>query len=336
MKSQKTWFLPPDFTFQPGGPIALGRIIPDPSRPTATLASLADHPRINLPEVKFMVEDRSFSDEKNRSFGCGLFANILDTAGAGVGANVKSSRYKNRFFGAMAQEVRTYDGSFTPETLRAILELDEVKRYVYGGWFCRRSVYIISGLRIAHQRFTVMEEKGRIRSVALKASGPTCAAPFAEVGAGFSKSKRTEIASVYTTAPGIVFAYRLHVIRPKDEGLGEVFSHKLALFSFPTGGMDSGIADMDSMEEEKILLDKAVLGGKVKEVAAEAEAEAEWEIASVDETAVQQDLEFQPYSYGKRVIEDEDESYVVFEEASVVDEEEERSEGGPPAETPLV
>lgn len=44
--SKKTWFLPPDFTFLPDGEIALDSVIPEPSRPTATLASLVNHPSI--------------------------------------------------------------------------------------------------------------------------------------------------------------------------------------------------------------------------------------------------------------------------------------------------
>jgi hypothetical protein len=64
-------------------------------------------------------------------------------------------------------------------------------------------------------------------------------------GAKEDKSNRS-----YQTAPGIVFAYRLHVIRPKGEGNaeGEVFSDRTA---FLTG--EAGEDDDDEVEQMELV-----------------------------------------------------------------------------------
>jgi hypothetical protein len=62
-------------------------------------------------------------------------------------------------------------------------------------------------------------------------------------GANEDKSNRS-----YQTAPGIVFAYRLHVIRPKGGGIaeGEVFSDRTA---FLTGeAEEDGDDEVEEME----------------------------------------------------------------------------------------
>ncbi|KAI1826540.1 hypothetical protein F4861DRAFT_62881 [Xylaria intraflava] len=282
MKSRKTWFLPPDFTFLPDGQIALGRVIPEPRRPTATLASLADHPTIALPEVKSIVETRSFSDEKNRSFGFELFANFLGIASAN--AKIGISRYKDKSFSTADHEVQTYNGAFTPETLKAIVELDRVKKHIDSGRFGKRCAYIISGLRIAQQSFTVTDTLDRTTELALGGSGPVGAGVTpAELGATVSGSQQTKKTRGYETAPGIVFAYRLHVIRVKSIGEeGELFSDRTAFFS---GGSEDDEAE-------------------------------EMEIVEVDAAALQEDLDLPPDAYDERTMEDADGSYIVFKPVS--------------------
>jgi hypothetical protein len=65
--SKSTWFLLPNFTFKPGGQIALGMVTKNPEKPTLMpRASLSDVPSISPPEVTTIVEkDRAFSIEKN-------------------------------------------------------------------------------------------------------------------------------------------------------------------------------------------------------------------------------------------------------------------------------
>lgn len=282
--TDKTWFLPPDFTFLPDGQIALGRVIPEPRRPTVSLASLVDHPTITLPEIKSIIEkNRSFSTEKSRSFGLELFAKFLDLANANAKTDV--SWYKSKSFSAVDHEVRMYNGAFTEETLSAILALGNVKRHVDSGRFGKRCVYIISGLRVAKQSFTVTDEKEKKTATSLGGSGPAPAGtvPF-ELGGNLTGSRDDMRKDGYETAPGIVFAYRLHVIRPKGTSEeGELFSDRTAFFS--------GEAEDEEVEE--------------------------MEAVGVSEAVLQQDLDMQPDGYKEKKIEEGDEeSYIVFEYAT--------------------
>jgi hypothetical protein len=86
---------------------------------------------------------------------------------------------------------------------------------------------------------------------------------------------------VYETAPGIVFAYRLHVIRPKRAGAeAELFSDRTAFFS---GGPE------DDEEEEGM------------------------EAVEVNAAVLREDLDLDLDGYEERWIEEgDDESYVVF------------------------
>ncbi|KAI0440551.1 hypothetical protein F4803DRAFT_526845 [Xylaria telfairii] len=282
--TSKTWFLPPDFTFLPDGQIALGRVIPDPQRPTITLASLADHPNITLPQIGSIIEkNRSFSAEKTRSFGLGLFAKFLDIAS--IDNKVDVSWYKNKSFSAVDHTVQTYNGAFTPTTLKEIVGLEDVKTHINSGRFGKRYVYIISGLRIAQQSFTVTDERGNKAEVSLQGSGPAAAgtAPV-ELGGNVDWGGGDIRKDGYETATGIVFAYRLHVIRPKSTGEeGELFSDRTAFFS--------GEAEDDGEEEEM-------------------------EMVEASGAVLRQDLDLEPDEYDERKVEGEEESYVVFRHAA--------------------
>lgn len=278
--ASRTWFLPPDFTFLPDGQIALGNVIPDPRRPTATLASLACDPTIALPAVQSIVEkNRSFAAEKSRSFGLELLASFLGSASANGKTDL--SRHRSRSFGAADLEVRAYNGAFSPEALEAIVGLDGVKKHMRSGRFGPRHVYVISGLRVARQGFTVTDEQREKTEVAVGGggSGPVPVQLRGNIS-GSSVDTRTD---GYETAPGIVFAYRLHVIRPRRAGAeAELFSDRTAFFS---GGAED--------EQGEVMEATEVNGAELLE-----------------------DLDLDLDGYEERRIEEgDDESYVVFRSA---------------------
>lgn len=248
--ANKTWFLSPDFTFLPEGQIALGRIIPSPRQPTVTLASLTDHPTIALPEIQSIIEKNlSFSNEKTRSFGVKLFAKFLEVANAKIDVSLS----KSQSFSTVDHEVRTYSRTFTSETIKAIVALDSVKQHIDSGRFGKRRVYIISGIRVAQQSFTVTNQKKKQVATSLGMSGfmPVGAAPDV-AGIKITNGMNDEATNSYETAPGIVFAYRLHVIRPKGIGEeGELFSDSSAFWS--------GEAENEAEEMEIVEVDKSVL-----------------------------------------------------------------------------
>lgn len=252
-----------------------------------TLASLgpqSENPTIALPATKTLVEkSRAFSAEKERSFGFELLAKFLELASANGKTDVSWSR--NKSFSAVDHEVRTLDGVFTPEALRAVTRLKEVKRHIGSGQFGKRCVYIITGLRVAVDSFTVTDEKASKVSGSLGGSGPVPAGGVPlEVGGGLSGANEDKSSRSYETAPGIVFAYRLHVIRPKgeDNAEGGVFSDRTA---FLTG--EAGEDDDDEVEE--------------------------MELMAVDAETIRNDLDMDPDAFcdEQKLEEGDEESYIV-------------------------
>ncbi|KAF9766520.1 hypothetical protein IL306_001071 [Fusarium sp. DS 682] len=221
----KSWFLAPDFTFTPDGPLQLGAVIPHPSRPTQTLAS----PRtdsITLPEVQTLIEkNHSHSNDVTKTAGVNLFAKFVELASASIGYD--TSRRDALEYGTVDHEVRSLSAPFTPEFLQSIVNPEAVRDHIDSGLIMKRPVYFISGLRIATSSFTVTKEKGTGHNTSLSASGPAGPVPV-EVGAGISGGKETSKTDSYETAPGIIFAFRLHAIRVRGSGSvsSEMFSHK--------------------------------------------------------------------------------------------------------------
>ncbi|KAK2589382.1 hypothetical protein QQS21_012942 [Conoideocrella luteorostrata] len=239
----KTWFLPPDFNLLPDGELALGTIIKHPTRATLSLASLGDHPDINLPPVKSLVEsDHKHSADDDLELQANFFAQVVRFFTAS--GRLERSRSQKRNLSPGDLEVRSYSGKFSNASLKSITEIDEVKTYRNGsGWRGKNYVYIITGLLVTKDSFVVSNEAQSSTSGSLEASGDASSSGVsAKGGAGASGKAGNDVSHSHGTAPGVIYAYRLHVIRPKGET--ELFSSKDAFFS----GGDFGDEEQEEME----------------------------------------------------------------------------------------
>ncbi|KAM0551168.1 hypothetical protein ACHAPJ_008510 [Fusarium lateritium] len=251
----KSWFLPPDFTFTPDGPLQLGAVIPHPSRPTQTLASPRTNHSITLPEIQVLVEaNHSHSNDVSRTAGMSLFSNFIETASAST--DFEANRRHAIEYGTVDHEVRSLAAPFTKEFLESIVEVEGVKEHIQSGLFGNKTVYLVSGLRVTNMPFTVTKEKGSGYNTSVSASGPTGPVPV-EIGGSVSSGREKSKIDSYNTAPGIIFAYRLHAIRVRGNGgmKTEMFSHRTAFFT-------------DSIEPDGLEAVEAtaeVLGGDVEE-----------------------------------------------------------------------
>ncbi|CCT74226.1 uncharacterized protein FFUJ_10269 [Fusarium fujikuroi IMI 58289] len=256
----KSWFLAPDFTFTPDGPLRLGAVIPHPSRPTQTLAS----PRtdaITLPEVQTLVEtNHSHSNDVTRTAGVNLFAKFVELASASIG--YETSRRNALAYGTVDHEIRSLAAPFTREFLQSIISTEAVQEHIHSAVFGKRTVYFVSGLRVATSSFTVTKEKGIGHNTSLSGSGPAGPVPI-EVGAGISSGKESSKTDSYETAPGIIFAYRLHAIRVRGSGTvdSEMFVNKKAFMHgrpvpdpepFEVTDVDAEVLKADRKEEEDL------------------------------------------------------------------------------------
>ncbi|KAJ4122727.1 hypothetical protein NW768_010168 [Fusarium equiseti] len=291
--TEKTWFLPPDFTFLPDGDVRLGVILKYPDRPTLALDSLDSlvasapaKPTIQLPEVSSLTESgHEHSTGSGRSASFNLYAKFLELASASGKAN--KEHYKDLSFSKVDHEIRKYKRSLSPETLNALVKLDPVKKYIKGSLFGRRPVYIISGLRIAKESFSVKRTEDSKSSAEGDISGsvPTPeGAPAIQLGGNLAGGQEGHEKDGYNTAPGIVFGYQLHVIREMSDGSveTELFSDTIAfltgngddesedeeemVFTGVTGEMLKGAKEVKSNMEEHVIGDETAVVFTSKEV----------------------------------------------------------------------
>ncbi|KAI2623078.1 hypothetical protein GGR54DRAFT_638316 [Hypoxylon sp. NC1633] len=119
---------------------------------------MVQHPTIALPPTASIIENRTFAADNSRSFGVELLAKFMELGSANVKADV--SWHRNNSFSAVDHEVRAYNGPFAAASLHAITQIPAVKKHMDGGMFGKRSVYIISGLRVAKESITITDDKG--------------------------------------------------------------------------------------------------------------------------------------------------------------------------------
>lgn len=234
-----TWFLPPDFTFAANGPLQLGTVITHPQKPTSVLTTLSSQDSgITLPKTSILTETNHSHDKSHAvSNSFSSWMQFFTVASASVKTDVGSS--SSFSYGTVDHEIRSFAEPLTAETALKIAALPIVQQHMASGVFGKRAVYVVSGVRIAKTSFKVTKETGANYGIELSGSGPPIPGPVPlELGASVAHHQEKSVTDSYETAPGIVFAYRVHVIRYKRAGVEtELFQSKGA---FMTG---SGRAD---------------------------------------------------------------------------------------------
>ncbi|KAM6486264.1 hypothetical protein HDV62DRAFT_403574 [Trichoderma sp. SZMC 28011] len=249
--SSKMWFIPPGTTFTPDGIIRLGTVIKDFRRPTLVLLepealALAD-PKFSIPPIEIVPEKKhTHSRSLNSSGGGGIWAKFLDLASASLRLELRT-RYRLDY-SSVDHDIHQFKRNLTREALEAIVNQPAVRQHMDTGLYGKRPVYIVSGLRVTKTSMTVTMEKGNTRAGGVSA-GVSGIAP-AEIGADIHGGRRRDNIDSWETAPGIIFAYSLHIIREK--GAGNVESE---IFSLRTAFM-TGIGEEEvEMESVEVLLE---------------------------------------------------------------------------------
>ncbi|KAI2616650.1 hypothetical protein GGS26DRAFT_441555 [Hypomontagnella submonticulosa] len=258
MSLTKTWFLPPDFTFKEDS-LQLGTVLPHPAHPSKVLLEPSEVPELGLPPVQTLIEaGHNHTRSTNSSIGGEIKASISELASLGTNLNLQGRNVIQ--YGTVSHEVRSFSRSLSKATLELITAQPAVRRHIDSGLFGKRPVYVISGLRIAVDSMGVTKEKSYTRGGGANASGPVTAAPV-ELGAEVHGERGKDVLDSYETAPGIVFAYRVNVIRQKRDGYveSEIFAHKTA---FMTG---MGEDDEEQIEMEAVEVTKGVLEDDLEE-----------------------------------------------------------------------
>ncbi|KAI0534379.1 hypothetical protein GGR58DRAFT_61318 [Xylaria digitata] len=268
----RTWFLPPDFTFTTDGPLRLGMVIPYWSKPTTVLATVGRDTanEIELPPQATIVEsNHAHSRSQSRTSGLNMWFKFESLASTSVG--VEASKNNSVNYSETDHEIRYFRDPLTPETITAIASLPSVRAHIDSGMFGKRPVYIVSGLRIATSSFTVTKERSSNNTVEAEASGAPTGTLSMEVGGKLRHNRQKTVTDLYSTAPGIVFAFQLHVIRTRRAGAETgLFRHKSAFLT--------AVGE----EEEPLVLAEATRDG----IDGDLEEEVEYESAEVGENEI--------------------------------------------------
>ncbi|KAI3335877.1 hypothetical protein F4824DRAFT_462800 [Ustulina deusta] len=247
-----TWFLPPDFTFTTDGPLRLGMVIPHWSKPTTVLATVGRGTagEIELPPQATIVEpNHAHSRSQSRSSGLSMWLTFEGLASAVAGGDF--GKNNNISYSETDHEIRFFQDPLTPEMVTAIANLPAVRAQINSGMFGKRPVYIVSGLRIATSSLTVTKERSSNFTVSTETSGPPTGTLPIEVGGKVRYDGQNTVADSYETAPGIVFAYRLHVIRTRRAGVETgLFSHKSAFLTGAAGEAEEPLVVVEATEDE--------------------------------------------------------------------------------------
>ncbi len=236
MAENPTYLLAPNFTFKPGGPIALGNIVADPFRPHRVLtavdaATLAkDYPRVE----RFVERESRLSHDASRDASLAVWAQFLNS----VGVSASGERGSTTSFEYAMETLETHYFVEDPghEKIVACVKTPRVQAVMKAGGFGRsQPVYMVTGLKIA-TGFSTTREKGRHSSSAAEVS---CAVPTpaGQVSVGANASGSREFKDRYESKGGedLVFAYQLLKIELKGWKNKAVtydeFRHKAAYLS---------------------------------------------------------------------------------------------------------
>jgi hypothetical protein len=209
-----TYLLAPNWTFRPGGPIALGNIVADPFRPHRVLSKPAAA-AANLPETVTATEiNWRLATEKVRSINISLWARLFDKVRLDVGVHRRKAA-SGTFTMASLDTVYFVDEPSLEEIraraheprVRGVLRADSLLR---GG-----AVYMVTGLKIA-RGFRLTHDSSTDMGAHAGAAGEV--APEAAVGGKLEVGAQTSLADGFECANNIIFAYQLLRIRPKGWG----------------------------------------------------------------------------------------------------------------------
>ncbi|KAI0515127.1 hypothetical protein F5B22DRAFT_203259 [Xylaria bambusicola] len=247
-----TWFLLPDFTFTVDGPLRLGMVIPHWSKPTTVLATVGCGTASDIelpPQITIVEPNHAHSRSQSRSGGLSMWATFEGLASTSAGSD--SGKNNNINYSEANHDIISFRDPLTPEMVAAIANLPAVRAQIDSGMFGKRPVYIVSGLRIATSSFTVTKERGSNFSMEAEASGPPAGTLPVEIGGKLRHERQKTVTDTYDTAPGIVFAYRLHAIRTRRAGLEtELFSHKSAFLTGAGGETQEPLILVEATQDE--------------------------------------------------------------------------------------
>jgi hypothetical protein len=230
MPLKKTYFLAPNFDYPPGGLIALGDIITDPTEPEN---SLNEGDRVEIPAslIQYSVKtDWQTTREKLHEGKIGIWASFLQMLGIGgdIGANRMNAMLDQFKFDSMESQYFRPDDAYIEKSLQNA----EVQGYIEGTRH-RKAIYMITGLRIVQGASgSVGTKKGHGVTAILGVDGSPAGVPIA-AGPKMELSSTISENTSFSGSSDYVYAYKLLQIRSRkgEKPAKKEFTEKAELYN---------------------------------------------------------------------------------------------------------
>lgn len=117
--------------------------------------------------------------------------------------------------------------------------------------FSKQPMYVVLGLRITTSSFTVTKKESSNYTIKTEGSSLTLGTTLSELGGKAKHDSRERVTDSYDTAPRIMFAYQMYVIRTyRARSKTELFTHESRFLTSKGGEKEEPLVLMDATKEE--------------------------------------------------------------------------------------
>jgi hypothetical protein len=236
-----TYLLAPNWTFRPGGPIALGNIIANPFKPHIVLTK--PDPDTPQPKTTTVTEtDWRLVDGGGLTLSLGLWANFLESIQVKLGIDRRTNLKSE--YSAETLETTYFEDGITTDHVRDRAKDPIITTLMTPGSIMSKPVYMVTGIKVA-KGFRLSAEAASACGAELSATVPTGGPASVGAGGKFGVDKSQ---SYGFAADNVVFAYQLLKMAPKGWGKNKaVYGKEYQSTGSLLGdeGGDDGDVDLD-------------------------------------------------------------------------------------------
>lgn len=242
MSKEKTYFCMSSEDYAPGKLILLGQIITQLKKPWEKLTGPPSNPPLDIHTA--YKTDFQRESTKGVSGSLGLFANFAAvlTGNASTEARATSSQQASTICKCSKLETQFFEP--TIEYANTVVKIPAVKHFLDKNMFTGRSVYVITGIKVARGASIT---KIRRNGLAIDASAGISTGAQTSIGPSVSVEKMSMETESFGDSSDFVYAYRLRKISVNRQGKAssrEVTGGELH-------GYDGSDSDEESEEEEE-------------------------------------------------------------------------------------
>lgn len=240
-----TYLLAPNWTFRPGGRIAIGNVIIDPLLPHRAIVK----PDIESPLFTETITEKNWqlSIETIRNLSLGIWSIFLEKIS--IKAGVSRTHIRNGQFNMQSLDTVSLIDDLPDEYIKALCSSPKIKGFMRLDSLLCKPIYIVTGLKIA-KGFS-MTGKDNHSSGVTSETGAGVAAE-ASLGGVVDASTSTSISDQFESVNDIIFAYQLVMIKPK----GWTKEKKLVMSDFRKHAL---LSDSEEESEENVEGERDIL-----------------------------------------------------------------------------